>query len=102
MDNLVILLVHVLSWGLPLAVMTGVPTFIIVLVVKFCKSAATPARKAMVIIGSVVAIPIFLILGLAASTAVQVGGLKLLSKAVGVEDKATTEAVEQPNSGYRR
>ncbi len=95
MIHLVTILLHLLGWVLPLAVLVGVPTFIVVLVIRFWRSDATLPRKIFVIAGSVVTIPVFLVLFLALTSGLQFGGLKLLSRAVGVEEGTRSEAVEQ-------
>ena len=96
MDNLVILLVHVLC-VLPLIVAIGVPAFIIVRLVRYCRSEATRLRKILVVAVSVLAMPFFLVLCLLLVEGLSTGGLSLLNRAFGSDETVTVEAVEQEN-----
>ncbi len=93
--TLVFILIHVLMWVLPLAVLIAVPAFVIIRVVRFAKSEASTGRKVFVVTGAVVAVPVLLIACLFLTQAIQIGGLKLIARAVRVEDKTTSESVER-------
>ena len=90
-----IILVHILSWGLPLAVLIAVPTLIILRVVRFARSEAGTGRKVFAVAGAVVAVPVVLIVCLLLEEAISIAGLKVLGKAVGTEDKTKPGIVEQ-------
>jgi hypothetical protein len=92
-SKLIFVLLFLLGWGLPLAVLIGVPSFIIILVIRFCRSDASRLRKVLVIAGAVIAVPFFLAISLFLAEGVRSAGLRLLGKAVGV-DKDNTQEVE--------
>lgn len=96
MATLGIILVYILSIGLPLAVIVGVPTFIVIRVVRFGKSQASRGRKVLVVAGAVVAVPVLLIACLLLTQAIQTASLKWLGRAVGVEENKVSRSVEPP------
>jgi hypothetical protein len=79
MDTLVILLVLFLTVLAPFLIGIAIPAFFVWRVVQFCKTHDRGPRKTLVIIGSVIAVWVFLILGLFTGQALSGGILKTWS-----------------------
>jgi hypothetical protein len=94
MTSVVIVLVHILTWGAPMAALMGVPALVVLYAVRFAKRTPSLKRTFIATIGAFVAIPLLLFIVLNVMQALTTSGLLLLHQKMGTENQTRTEDVE--------